>query len=118
MAPGLTRDLLLRLGSLRGFLQLPFNEVEKGKMAPVSLTCTAISPDRYVAFFQEENADREVFAYLPHIPGINPYLLQVGDKLLGWVKNHKGKWELYQAQPPLPNPRACSGPGPNAERVL
>ncbi len=86
-------------------------------MAPIQLTCTAISPDRYVAFFEEVSAGREVFAYLPHIPGINPFLLQVGDKIQGWVKDRGGKLELYQAQgtPPLPG-----GPVPssNAERVL
>ena len=86
-------------------------------MAPIQLTCTAISPDRYVAFFEEVGAGREVFAYLPHIPGINPFLLQVGDQIQGWIQDRKGKLELYQAQGKLPS-LSSSTPSSNAERVL
>jgi hypothetical protein len=86
-------------------------------MAPVQLTCTAISPDRYVAFFEEKGAGRAVFAYLPHIPGINPFLLQVGDQIKGWIQDRQGKLELLQAQADPP-PVGELGPSSNAERVL
>ncbi|HHI80155.1 MAG TPA: hypothetical protein ENK02_09240 [Planctomycetes bacterium] len=86
-------------------------------MAPVQLICTSISPDRYVAFFEEAGEGRAVFAYLPHIPGLNPFLLRVGDRIKGWIKDHQGKWELLQAQAECPA-SAGEGQGPNAERVL
>ena len=39
----------------------------------------------------------EVFAYLPHVPGINPYLLRVGDEIEGFVADKNGRLELILA---------------------
>lgn len=51
-----------------------------------------------VALFGIEDEELEVFAYLPHVPGINPYLLRVGDAVQGYVVDKNGRLELVMVQ--------------------
>lgn len=66
-------------------------------MTLVDLICTSISPDRYVASFEFVDGDDEVFAYLPHVVGLNPFLLKEGDRLGGEVEPRNGRLELVTA---------------------
>lgn len=59
-----------------------------------TLVCTRIEAERMVALFTLEGQESEVFAYLPHVPGINPYLLRVGDAVEGFVVEKHGRLEL------------------------
>lgn len=65
-------------------------------MSSTELLCTSVSPDRYVAWFRCQGAD-EVFAYLPHVAGLNPYLLEEGDRIEGEVAQRNGRVELVVA---------------------
>lgn len=62
-----------------------------------TLTCSDVSPDRLVAYFCNRHTEVEVFAYLPHVPGLNPYLLRVGDTIEGVVKERHERLELIEA---------------------
>ena len=62
-----------------------------------SLTCSAISPDRLVAHFCSDRTEEEVFAYLPHVPGLNPHLLRVNDEVEGEVAHTGKRLELTAA---------------------
>ena len=59
-----------------------------------TLICTRIEAERMVALFTMKGDETEVFAYLPHVPGINPYLLRVGDSVEGFVVEKNGRPEL------------------------
>ncbi len=66
-------------------------------MRELVLVCTSVSQDRLVAYFAEEKTKREVFAYLPHVPGLNPWVLRVGDRIAGHVAKRNSRLELAQA---------------------
>ncbi|MFQ5506018.1 MAG: hypothetical protein ACE5F1_14655 [Planctomycetota bacterium] len=62
------------------------------------LTCTYLSSDGRIAYFQHEHCgEDQVFAYLPHVYGLNPCLLKVGDILDGRVERLEGRIELVEA---------------------
>ncbi len=63
-------------------------------MGDANLICTRVSKDRIVAWFVVDGAGEEVFAYLPHVPGLNPYLLRVGDTVAGRLVPRGGRVEL------------------------
>jgi len=63
-----------------------------------TLVCTHIEAERTVALFEIGGQETEVFAYLPHVPGINPWLLQVGDEVQGCVMDKDGRLELTMVQ--------------------
>ena len=66
-------------------------------MASVELICTSVSPDRYVASFRVVDGSVEVFAYLPHVAGLNPFLLEEQDCIEGEVETKNGRLELLSA---------------------
>ncbi|RMD85716.1 MAG: hypothetical protein D6815_01290 [Candidatus Dadabacteria bacterium] len=58
------------------------------------LVCVELSPDRFVARFRLLGTGEPVFGYLPHVPGVNPYLLREGDQLFGAVLKRHGRLEV------------------------
>lgn len=75
----------------------------------VELLCISVSPEGHVATFEiagelaseicgiSTEAGSEVFAYLPHVPGLNPFLLNEGDSIAGVVVPKNGRLELVAA---------------------
>lgn len=66
-------------------------------MRQVALTCSDVSHDRLVAYFKVGGEAANVFAYLPHVPGLNPHLLCRGDRIDGTVVERNGRLELVSA---------------------
>ena len=56
-----------------------------------------MSPDRLVAYFRSQDTADEIFAYLPHVPGLNPHMLRVGDTIEGVVARQRNRLELIEA---------------------
>lgn len=67
------------------------------RMTSVELVCTSVSPDRHVALFRCQGSSEDVFAYLPHVVGLNPFLLETGDRIEGEIVQRNGRMELIQA---------------------
>ena len=63
-------------------------------MRRTRLTCTELSHDRHAAFFCDDETGEAVFGYLPHIPGLNPFLLEEGQEVVGSVDERNGRLEL------------------------
>ena len=66
-------------------------------MTSATLICLSVSPDRYVASFRILDHEDEVFAYLPHVPGLNPFLLEEGHRIEGQIESRNGRLELTSA---------------------
>ena len=66
-------------------------------MQKLDVTCSELSPDRLVAYFCSPVLDADIFAYLPHVPGLNPFLLRVGDTLAATVVERNGRLEVTEA---------------------
>ena len=76
-------------------------------MPRLELHCTSLTPDRIVAHFRAEGLAAPVFAYLPHVSGLNPFLLRIGDRVAGLVEERGGRPELLAAyEPPRPLPES------------
>jgi hypothetical protein len=67
-------------------------------MQRLELTCTSLTPDRIIAHFRADGVEDPVFAYMPHVPGLNPFLLSIGDKVRGMVEVRCGRPELVVAE--------------------
>ncbi len=62
------------------------------------LLCTELSADRQIAYFCESGLEEEIFAYLPHVPGLNPWLLRVGDEIEGRLVRRRDRAELVEVR--------------------
>ncbi len=81
-----------------------------------ALVCIELSPDRYVARFRFRNGEGTAFGYLPHVPGLNPYLLQEGDEVEACVLMYGGRLEVIAVRGQ--GERLSDPHDPAPERVL